>query len=190
MDDRKQPLTPAFNRFRSGKPALSPSDGERENHRQPLSNFRQVKLALCAAAFIFPAVALAQDWPQFLGPHANGISDETGLLDKWPTNGPAVVWEKEIGAGYSAPSIREGFLVLHHRIGSEEIVEAFNATNGNSLWKYGYPSRFVDPYGYNNGPRCTPLLTPNYCYTFGAEGKLLCLELKTGKMVWQRDTGA
>src|SRR5712664_1337048 len=40
----------------------------------------------------------AQDWPQFLGPPANGVSDETGLLDKWPTNGLPLVWEKKIGA--------------------------------------------------------------------------------------------
>jgi hypothetical protein len=66
----------------------------------------------------------ASDWPQFLGPHSNGTSDETGLLDKWPTNGPPLVWEKKIGTGYGAPSIRGDLLVFHHRTGDEEIVEA------------------------------------------------------------------
>ena len=28
-----------------------------------------------------------EDWPQFLGPHRDGTSDETGLLDRWPTDG-------------------------------------------------------------------------------------------------------
>jgi outer membrane protein assembly factor BamB len=32
------------------------------------------------------------------------------------------------------------------------------------------------------------LLTSNRCFTFGAEGKLLCLD-RSGKLVWQRDTG-
>ena len=130
----------------------------------------------------------AAGWPQFLGPHANGISDETNLLDRWPSSGPPQVWEKKIGTGYSAPSVRDSRLVLHHRIGGEEIVEAFDADTGKSLWRYAYPSSFTDPFGYNNGPRCTPLLTTDRCYTFGAEGKLLCLELATGKMVWERDT--
>jgi outer membrane protein assembly factor BamB len=128
------------------------------------------------------------DWPQFLGPHANGTSDESGLLDRWPSHGPPVLWEKKIGTGYSAASVRGNLLVLHHRIGNEEIAEALEADTGKSVWRYAYPSRFVDPYGYNNGPRCTPLLTMNLCYTFGAEGKLLCLELVTGKKVWERDT--
>jgi outer membrane protein assembly factor BamB len=95
-----------------------------------------------------------------------------------------------VGTGYSAPSVRGDLLVLHHRIDDKEIVESFDAATGKSIWRYDYPSHFVDPYGYNNGPRCTPLLTTRHCYTFGAEGKLVCLELQTGKLIWQRDTGA
>src|SRR5687767_8327086 len=38
-----------------------------------------------------------EDWPRFLGPRANNISSETGLLDKWPTNGPPLLWEKSVG---------------------------------------------------------------------------------------------
>jgi len=147
-----------------------------------------IRLLLLILSFDLTS-AVASDWPQFLGPHCNGISDETGLLDSWPTNGPPVLWEKGIGTGYSAPSVRGESLVLHHRMREEEIVEAFDANSGKSLWQNAYPSHFIDPYGYNNGPRGTPLLTDDRCYTFGAEGKLLCLELKTGKLVWQRDTG-
>ena len=150
-------------------------------------------LAGVACALLWVTCALAEkgdgpDWPQFLGPHRNGTSDETGLLDRWPTNGVPVVWEKKIGTGYGAPSVRGDRLVLHHRIGDEEIVECFEAATGKPLWRQGYPSRFIDPYGYNNGPRGTPLLTIDRCYTFGAEGKLVCLELQSGKLIWQRDT--
>jgi outer membrane protein assembly factor BamB len=133
--------------------------------------------------------AVEPDWPQFLGPRANGVSEETGLVERWPAKGPPLVWEKEVGTGYSAPSVRSNLLVLHHRLRDEEIVEAFTADRGTPLWRYAYPSHFVDPYGYNNGPRSTPLLTSNRCYTFGAEGVLLCLDLKTGAKVWRRDTG-
>ncbi len=130
----------------------------------------------------------AEDWPQFLGPNRDGISTETSLLEKFPTNGPPLVWQKEIGTGYSAPSVRGDKLVLFHRVGNEEVVEAFGATNGTAIWRYAYPSSFQDPYGYNNGPRCTPLLSDHFCYTFGAEGMLSCLDLKTGKLVWQRNS--
>jgi outer membrane protein assembly factor BamB len=145
-------------------------------------------LFLISTSTLFAADGSGEDWPRFLGPHRNGISDETGLLDQWPASGPTLVWEKSIGTGYGAPSVIGEKLVLHHRIGDEEVVECFAADTGKSLWRFGYPSHFIDPYEYNNGPRGTPLLTSNLCYTFGAEGKLTCLELQTGKRVWQRDT--
>ena len=146
--------------------------------------------ALFADAWLVRAAENAgEDWPRFLGPHANGTSSETGLIDKWPSEGPPLLWEKKIGTGYGAPAVMGNRLVVHHRIGGEEIVECLDATDGKSLWHFGYPSAFVDPYGYNNGPRSSPVLTSNLCYTLGAEGKLYCVELATGKLVWQRDTG-
>lgn len=133
--------------------------------------------------------ARAEDWPRFLGPRADATSIETNLLDSLPADGPKIVWDARVGTGYSAPSVRGGQLILHHRISNEEVVQFVDAATGKGGWKYAYPSSYVDPYGYNNGPRCTPLLTEKLCYTFGAEGKLLCLDLKTGALVWQRDTG-
>jgi outer membrane protein assembly factor BamB len=151
---------------------------------------RTSKALLVLASFSVSChVAVCEDWPGFLGPQANGVSSETGLLDRWPSNEPPIIWQKQIGTGYSAASVRGDIVVLHHRLANEEIVEGFEAATGKSIWDYSYPSHFIDPYGYNNGPRSTPLLTAERCYTLGAEGKLLCLELKTGKLIWQRDTG-
>ena len=163
----------------------------------------QIAVALVITlVVIFPAAAPAQskapdaavspkgaptDWPVFLGPSGTGITVDAGLADHWPKAGPPIVWSKHIGSGYSSPSVRAGKLVVHHRLRNESIVECLNAATGDSIWKVEYESTFTDPYGYNNGPRCTPLLTEKYCYAFGAEGKLLCLELAKGKQVWTRD---
>jgi len=130
---------------------------------------------------------LAEDWPRFLGPRGNNTSDESGLVESWSTNGPHILWDKSVGSGYGAPSVLGEYLVLHHRREAQEIVEAFNPATGVTLWRYAYPSSFSDPFGYNNGPRCTPTLTAQRCFCFGAEGKLLCLSLQTGKLIWQRD---
>lgn len=131
------------------------------------------------------------DWPYFLGPEETGISAETGLIDDFPRQGPPLLWEKKIGTGYSAPSVLGNRLVIHHRPDDDgpgkEVIECVEADSGKPLWKYEYPSDFRDPYGYNNGPRCSPLLTSKYCYTFGAQGKLYCLTLDKGKEVWHRD---
>jgi len=132
--------------------------------------------------------ALAADWPEFLGPNRDGTSPETGLVERFPDGGLPIVWQKDIGTGYSAPSVRDGLLVLHHRVGNEEVIEAMDAATGQSKWLHKYPTNFQDPFGYNSGPRCSPLLTADRCYTLGAEGVLKCVELKTGKQVWWRAT--
>ena len=113
---------------------------------------------------------------------------ENGLLPAWPENGPPVAWKKTVGTGYSAPSVIGDQLVLHHRLGKQEVMEAFTASTGSPLWKHAYPSQYIDPYGYNNGPRCTPLLTEDRCYGYGAEGKLFCLNRQSGQLIWERDT--
>jgi outer membrane protein assembly factor BamB len=163
-------------------PAFTPS------HCRRLAKFLVPAILFILSLSAQVITSHAEDWPEFLGPTANGTSTETNLINSFPADGPPIVWEKDIGTGYSAPSIREGKLVLHHRLKNEEIVEAFNVTDGKPIWRYAYPTSFVDPYGYNNGPRCTPLLTSNRCYTFGAEGVLLCLDMATGKPTWHRDT--
>lgn len=39
---------------------------------------------------------------------------------------------------------------------------------------------------YGNSPRATPLLALNNAYCLGATGNLLCIELQTGRVIWER----
>ena len=132
--------------------------------------------------------AHAADWPQFLGPARNGISTETNLAATWPKDGPPVVWQRKTGTGWSGAVTAAGKVILFHRVGDEEIVECLNATNGVTLWKFPHPTRYQDGHGFDNGPRATPVIAGGKVYTFGAEGALHCLELATGKKIWNVDT--
>jgi outer membrane protein assembly factor BamB len=136
------------------------------------------------------ALALAvagADWPQFLGPKRDGTSAETGLATTWPRKGPPVEWQREVGEGYSGPVVADGKLILFHRVGDEDVVECLDAATGKGLWKYAYATAYSDALGKGDGPRSTPLIAGGKVYTLGAAGKLLCLGLARGDMVWQRD---
>ncbi len=125
-----------------------------------------------------------EDWPQFLGPSGTGVSGETGLMDVWPAGGPPVLWKKRIGGGYSAPSILGNQLVLLHRRGEEDLVECLAADTGERIWIRSFPTHYQDRYGAAEGPRCTPLLTPERLYTMHANGRLSCLSMKDGEVIW------
>ena len=134
--------------------------------------------------------AMTHDWTSFLGPTHNAVSTETKLLTKWPESGPALVWEMAKGKGYSSPAVQGERLILFHRLGNEEVVECLHSETGNRYWKFTYPTQFEDRFGYNNGPRASPVIDGDHVYTLGAEGMLHCLKLETGQVFWKRDLHA
>jgi outer membrane protein assembly factor BamB len=136
------------------------------------------------------ADAVTHDWTSFLGPTHNAASSETKLLKEWPEGGPAAVWELKKGTGYTSPAILGDRLVYFHRIGDEGVVECLNAENGSLYWEFRYPTQFEDRFGYNNGPRASPVIDADHVYIYGAEGRLFCLMLHTGQLVWTRDLSA
>jgi outer membrane protein assembly factor BamB len=137
-----------------------------------------------------PAGAVTHDWTSFLGPTHNAVSTETKLLHSWTKSGPTLVWEMKKGTGYSSPAISGDRLVMIHRVGNEERVECLHRETGDRYWKFAYPTQFEDRYGYNNGPRASPVIDGDHVYTYGAEGKLHCLKLETGQVYWKRDLPA
>ncbi len=140
-----------------------------------------------AAPKPLPPGAMVEDWPAFLGGRGEPVSGETGLLDKFGPDGPNLVWELSTGTGYSSPAIQGDYLAYMHRVGSNVVVECLQPETGERYWTFQYPTDFEDRYGYNNGPRSTPLVDGEYVYTYGAQGRLHCLRLKTGQVVWKRD---
>lgn len=131
--------------------------------------------------------AVTHDWTSFLGPTHNGISTETRLSKKLPAAGPPLVWETKKGTGYSSPAIQGDYLVFLHRQGNQEFVECLKADTGERFWQFSYTTAYEDRYGYNNGPRTSPVIDGDRVYTYGAEGKLHCFRLTTGQVVWKRD---
>jgi outer membrane protein assembly factor BamB len=143
-------------------------------------------LAFGAAAFIVGPVAGA-DWPQFLGPNRDGTSSENGLADAWPADGPRVVWQAQIGQGFSGPVVARGRLVLFHRLADKEIVDCRDAKTGRPLWQFAYPTHYQDDFGFDEGPRATPAIADEKVYSLGAEGAVHCLDFKTGGELWSLD---
>lgn len=133
--------------------------------------------------------ARTHDWTSFLGPTHNAVSTETRLSRTLP---PPLVWELPAGSGYASPAIHGDRLVYLHRVGGEELVECLHAETGAVRWRLAYPSAYRDRYGYNDGPRASPVIDAagrRVC-TVGAEGRLHVLDLETGRVVWRSDLRA
>jgi outer membrane protein assembly factor BamB len=44
-----------------------------------------------------------------------------------------------------------------------------DARTGKFLWKSEYPTDYEDRLGYNNGPRCSPVIDEDRVYLYGAD---------------------
>ena len=133
---------------------------------------------------------VAQDWPQFLGPQRDGTYTGPLMADGWPASGPTRVWEREVGAGFAGPVVVGDRLILFHRVGREEVVEALATETGETIWRYDYPTSYRDDFGFDEGPRSVPVVVDGRVYTFGAQGQLHAVDLETGERIWSRDTHA
>jgi outer membrane protein assembly factor BamB len=138
------------------------------------------------ACLLTAAPGGAADWPQFLGPQRDGISSETGLAQTWPAKGPPLVWQKDVGEGFSGPVAAGERLILFHRVMDQEVVECLNTRDGQAQWKQSYPTRFEDGFRKGNGPRSTPVIADKRVITLGADGELHCFDLNSGRKIWAR----
>ena len=129
-----------------------------------------------------------EDWPRFLGPRGDSTSAEKGLIVPWPKAGPRIVWHKPVGSGYAMPTVSRGRLFVFDRIRNRCRLRAWKAEDGESLWSFEYATTYKDKYGYNGGPRCSPVVDGGCVYAYGPEGMLHCVNAADGKLVWKVDT--
>ena len=157
----------------------------------PSSLRKKNRVSTCLLGFALclqPSIGLTADWPQWLGPTRDGVYSGEDLADSWPKFGPPVLWRKKVGHGFSNPVVSHGRLILFHRRGNKELVEALDAKTAEPVWSFDYPTSYRDSFRFDPGPRASPAVDGGRVFTFGAEGVLHCLDFESGKKIWRIDT--
>ena len=141
------------------------------------------------------STTVASDWPQFRGPHRDGHWDEAnGILETFPKAGLRIKWRRSVGGGFSSPVVAEGrtfvFDVELSKPTSRERLHCFDEKTGKVLWVYVYEEHygewtFIPERGA--GPTATPIIEQGRIYTVGANGFVHCLNVKTGKVIWEKN---
>jgi len=123
-------------------------------------------------------------WPHRRGPQYDGRSDETGLADAWPAEGPPVLWTLDLGRGYSGITAvgDRAFTQIQSLTGQS--VLCLDGDTGQPLWshRYGWP---YEPGGMYPGPRATPTWHEGRVYFAGPRGLVGCLRAGDGGVVWR-----
>jgi len=145
--------------------------------RQALSVLLMLGLLLSVS------IGAAEDpfWPQFHGPNRDNMSTETGLLKRWPDEGPPLVWTaRGIGHGFSSVSLAHGLIFTAGNIDDNTVVTALDV-HGKIQWQYENGRAWTAP---KPGSRSTPTIDGDRLYHKSPHGELVCLDARTGEKVW------
>jgi outer membrane protein assembly factor BamB len=163
---------------------------------------RTARVVISLGVLMAGASARGADWPQWLGESRDSIWTETGIMEKFPTQGPPIRWRAKIGSGYAGPVVAKGRVYVMDRVLAQEAskpsdpfqrgsitggerVLCLNEADGKILWQHQYDCAYT--VSYPAGPRVAPLVSDGKVFTLGAEGSLYCLDAESGKPLWSHD---
>ena len=160
-------------------------------------------------------IARSENWPQWRGPEASGVSREQGLPTSW-TGEAGVAWKAPLpGLGSSSPIVWGDRIFLTSQVGEGMIaqlggefegaaparqsksdsdvsfvVQAFHRSDGRLLWEHRLPQRGVVPPVHRKHNLASPSAVTDgeVVYAWFGTGQLVALRLD-GALLWQRHLG-
>lgn len=167
-------------------PSAADVDSAKQNTRQAQPDpVTVVEVSFSDAQVVSHQTDKSGYWPHWLGPDYNGISRETNWRADWSQRPPTVLWRENVGTGYSSISAANGRIyTMGHKAGNETVF-CLNAETGKEIWKYTYPAELVSRLNAG-GPGATPTIDGEFLYTNSRDGNVLCFEIQTGKIVWEK----
>jgi len=136
---------------------------------------------------------VAQDWPAWRGPSANGVSGERGLPVEWAET-KNVRWKAPLpGPGNSTPVVWGERIFLTQALdgGKRRAIFAFDRATGRELWRQEVPCSVEETTHARDNPPCSASAVTDGKAVFAhfASAGVLACDLE-GKRLWHRDLGA
>jgi len=143
------------------------------------------KFFFLSVFLIFYNYGISQEISQWRGKNRDGIYNETGLLKKWPEEGPKLLWHfNELGVGHASAAVTKNMV---YTAGTTDKGNGFIIAldhSGKKIGKTEYGKEWIVDW---EGVRSSPMVYGDKVYFMSAYGKLICLNAKNGKTIWTVD---
>ncbi|MGE0537488.1 MAG: PQQ-binding-like beta-propeller repeat protein [Pirellulales bacterium] len=142
-------------------------------------------VAGCVCLAIGPA--FAEDWPQFRGPDARGVSEAERPLPTEFSLEQNLLWSVELGPGIASPVISGQRVITTAMSGAEEFaVIALDRSTGRELWRRAFATGPLPAITLpNNHASSTPATDGRRVFVHFCTLGLLALDIETGEVAWQ-----
>jgi RNA polymerase sigma factor (sigma-70 family) len=131
-------------------------------------------------------------WPQWRGPSRDGVVHGVAVPAHWPRT-LKEEWHVPTGPGAASPVVVGGKVFVFTRHKDEELMLCLDSQSGREVWRSEpYPAPYkIGPGegGAEDRPRSTPAVADGRVFTLGMSGTLSCLDARTGRLLWRKDTG-
>ncbi len=142
------------------------------------------RISIFILSTLLSVSTLCQEPTRWRGPSRDGSYPETGLLAKWPVDGPEILWSYEnLGQGHSSAAVSNGSVYVTGMIDGTGFLFKFHR-NGKLIYKAAYGPEFTESW---YGTRGTPVVAGNRVYLESGLGKLYCLNEGDGSILWSKD---
>lgn len=138
-------------------------------------------------ALLATAVTLhAEDWAQFRGGNATGVSSSKGLPAEFSSE-KNIAWKARVGDGVGSAIIKDGIVYASGMAGdSKAAMHAFDAATGAPKWRTEFETgtlpRITPP---NSHAAATPATDGERVYIHFSTIGLLAFDCATGKEAWR-----
>lgn len=126
-------------------------------------------------------------WPGFRGPERDNIDKRnTNLIDRFPENGPEILWKVELGEGHAAAAIKDGkvFILDYYEAKKSDVLRCYSLNTGEELWKRWYGVHVKRNHGFS---RTIPAVSDSFVVSIGPKCHVMCCNQASGELVWGID---
>ncbi len=144
-------------------------------------------IALCLTC-VLSLPAVAEDWPQFRGLNASGVSNSKKSLPTEFSLDQNLKWSMKLGDGVGCPIVVGGKVFVTAMTAEKTFsVFSLDAATGKKLWQRDYEAgklpRITPP---NSHASSTPASDGQQVYVYFSTLGLLALDAKSGEEKWKR----
>jgi outer membrane protein assembly factor BamB len=134
-----------------------------------------------------PGRLAADDWAQFRGPNASGVSTSDKRLPTEFSQEHNVAWSTELGDGLASPIVVGGRLITTAMVGEQKFgVFCFKADTGEPLWHHeldtGKLPRITPP---NSHASSTPASDGKRVFVYFSTLGIVALDIGDGRQLWR-----
>jgi outer membrane protein assembly factor BamB len=137
--------------------------------------------------------ARGDDWPTFRGPARTGVAADTDLLERWPADGPRLVWRSAgAGRGYASPAVAGDQIFtlgdgLSTAPDADEYLSCFDRATGRPLWRTKTGAAWTGGQPTWQSSRSTPTVDGGIVYVLSPFGQLVACATEDGRELFRVD---